>query len=195
MPLSFNSLSHGNIAFGFFNIESDMLLLDKYFFFATEFCEMVKRLSESEDGTAVDLPWTVNMIDSPEKIGDLMGAIHGVRFSGFIGDVYQLYPFPERQEEFKQKPSGSATQTEIAKLIKPYAIDTAVDVIAKGNGSEISIGCYRFERPEFQRLLDYVWLGGYPRWKDDIRPWYVADMRERVLSSANFLFKDIKFSF
>jgi hypothetical protein len=26
MPLAFESLSHGTIAFGFFNIESDMLL-------------------------------------------------------------------------------------------------------------------------------------------------------------------------
>jgi hypothetical protein len=34
MPLAFESLSHGTIAFGFFNIESDMLLLDRYFLFA-----------------------------------------------------------------------------------------------------------------------------------------------------------------
>ena len=33
MPLTFDSLSHGKVAFGFFNIESDMLLLDHYFFF------------------------------------------------------------------------------------------------------------------------------------------------------------------
>ena len=32
MPLSFSSTTHGNIAFGFFNIESDMLLLENYFF-------------------------------------------------------------------------------------------------------------------------------------------------------------------
>jgi hypothetical protein len=29
MPLAFESINHGTIAFGFFNIESDMLLLDK----------------------------------------------------------------------------------------------------------------------------------------------------------------------
>ena len=34
MPLAFESLSHGTIAFGFFNIESDMLILDRYFLFA-----------------------------------------------------------------------------------------------------------------------------------------------------------------
>ncbi len=35
MPLSFRSENHGNIAFGFFNIESDMLLLENYFFLQT----------------------------------------------------------------------------------------------------------------------------------------------------------------
>ena len=34
MPLAFKSLSHETIAFGFFNIESDMLILDRYFLFA-----------------------------------------------------------------------------------------------------------------------------------------------------------------
>ncbi|MGD2186296.1 MAG: hypothetical protein PVI71_09215 [Desulfobacterales bacterium] len=32
MPLAFESLSHGSIAFGFFNIETDMLLLENYFY-------------------------------------------------------------------------------------------------------------------------------------------------------------------
>jgi hypothetical protein len=30
MPLAFESISHGTIAFGFFNIDSDMLLLEQY---------------------------------------------------------------------------------------------------------------------------------------------------------------------
>jgi len=38
MPLAFDSSSHGKIAFGFFNIETDMLLLENYFIFATQFC-------------------------------------------------------------------------------------------------------------------------------------------------------------
>jgi hypothetical protein len=41
MPLDFESLSHGTVAFGFFNIESDLLLLERSFFFASEFCELV----------------------------------------------------------------------------------------------------------------------------------------------------------
>ncbi len=49
MPLEFQSLSHGPIAFGFFNIESDMLLLEHYFFFASEFCKYISDLSERKE--------------------------------------------------------------------------------------------------------------------------------------------------
>lgn len=34
MPLAFQSLNRGRAAFGFFNIETDMLLLDNHFMFA-----------------------------------------------------------------------------------------------------------------------------------------------------------------
>ena len=47
MPLSFKSESHGDIAFGFFNIESDMLLLENYFFFADKFCEWMTQMASS----------------------------------------------------------------------------------------------------------------------------------------------------
>jgi len=42
MPLAFESLSHGTIAFGFFNIASDMLLLEHYFLFATDFVDLLE---------------------------------------------------------------------------------------------------------------------------------------------------------
>ncbi len=50
MPLAFQSLSHGQIAFGFFNIETDMLLLDIHFFFADDFCRAVRELAEVSGG-------------------------------------------------------------------------------------------------------------------------------------------------
>ena len=40
MPLEFESISHGKIAFGFFNIETDMILLNHYFLFATGFLSL-----------------------------------------------------------------------------------------------------------------------------------------------------------
>ncbi|MCU0723638.1 MAG: hypothetical protein MUC63_08490, partial [Planctomycetes bacterium] len=47
MPLAFESLSHGEIAFGFFQIESDMLLLEELFFFADRFCAAVVELTRA----------------------------------------------------------------------------------------------------------------------------------------------------
>ncbi|MEN8211637.1 MAG: hypothetical protein ABFR31_07950, partial [Thermodesulfobacteriota bacterium] len=99
MPLSFCSDNHGNIAFGFFNIESDMLLLENYFFFADDFCDFIcksasKTLKE-DDVWQEEFKFMVYHIADPRDIGDLMGAIHGVRFTGFIGETYKLFPFPE----------------------------------------------------------------------------------------------------
>ena len=46
MPLAFRSISHGILPFGFFNIESDLLLLDHYFLFASNFCKNVAHIAE-----------------------------------------------------------------------------------------------------------------------------------------------------
>jgi hypothetical protein len=194
MPLSFESLSHGTIAFGFFNIESDMLLMDRYFFFATEFCDMVNRLADQHEPTAADFSWQIRVIENAADIGDLMGAIHGVRFSGFIGGVYQRYPFPLREGDFKQHPDGVSTQKEVAALIEKYSKARSVRVAAGQDGAKIAVGAYLFGRSEFHRLLDYVWLGGYPRWRDDVRPGYVRHMRDRVLSTTHPLFSNLVFS-
>ncbi len=45
MPLEFNSLSHGTVAFGFFNIKSDLLLLDTYILFSSECCQQISGLA------------------------------------------------------------------------------------------------------------------------------------------------------
>ena len=86
MPLVFESLSHGTIAFGFFNIDSDMLLLEQYFLFGSE-----------------------------------------------------------------------------------------------------------FSRKTFQELITYVWRGGYPRWRDGIRPDYVLDMKSKIEAHRRGLFEKIQF--
>ena len=88
MPLGFESTSHGSIAFGFFNIESDMLLLDSLFFFADAFCSAVEQAGE-HGRAEID----GYRIDEREKIGDLHGAIAGRVFSGFIGSTYRVWPF------------------------------------------------------------------------------------------------------
>ncbi len=49
MPLLFQSLSHGEIPFGFFNIETDMILLQNYFFFASDMAENMIKLAENTE--------------------------------------------------------------------------------------------------------------------------------------------------
>ena len=172
-----------------------MLLLDRYFFFATEFCDLVNALADPEEDHGADgFTWRVKSIENTADIGDLMGAIHGVHFSGFIGEVYRRYPFPELQADFKQKPDGICTHDEMTAIIQPYAVDTSIMVIVSEDGSQIAIGNYHFDRPEFHRLLDYVWLGGYPRWKGGIRPGCVRIMRDKVLTASKPLFNALVFS-
>jgi len=91
MPLAFESLSHGTLAFGFFNIESDMLLCDRYFFFADDFCRQLTQMADAAGRSDYETKWPLFAIDRPETVGDLMGAIHGVRFTGFIGAVYRQH--------------------------------------------------------------------------------------------------------
>ena len=172
-----------------------MLLLDHYFFFSTEFCDLVNTLADpSKDPGVTVLEWRIKLIENAAEIGDLMGAIHGVHFSGFIGEVYRRYPFPEKQKDFKQNPTGISTQDEITAIIQTYAVDTPIQVVASEDGSGIAIGSYHFDRPVFHRLLDYVWLGGYPRWKQAAPPDYVRAMCASATSSDLPLFKGLVFS-
>jgi hypothetical protein len=182
MPLAFTSLSHGTVAFGFFNIESDMLLLDRYFFFASDFCRLVERLAAEPD--LGEVAWPVVVIEDREMIGDLMGAIHGERFTGFIGEVYRRFPFPRLAEEFKQNPEGFQTRTIMAEIIARYGRPLEIPVVVSAGALEFSIGGYRFSRTVFHELLDYVWQGGYPRWKGEVRPDAVLDMAAAVRSSS-----------
>ena len=98
MPLAFESLSHGSIAFGFFNIESDMLLCDRYFLFADEFCKYVEDIAENAGRQTYQTTWKVQIIQTADAIGDLMGAIRGIRYTGFIGALYRCFPFPPEAE-------------------------------------------------------------------------------------------------
>src|SRR5512137_1630717 len=98
MPLAFESTNRGEFAFGFFNVRSDMLLLDNRFFFATDFCAFLIDLAgRGED--VIEAEWSAWIVDRPEDVGDLMGAIRGRRFTGFIGDTYRRYPFPAAPAE------------------------------------------------------------------------------------------------
>ena len=193
MPLAFDSLSHGTIAFGFFNIESDMLLCDRYFFFADDFCTKVAAMAEHAGEQVYQTVWHVQAIANAEEIGDLMGAIHGVHFTGFIGELYRRFPFPQQPEEFKQNPEGAQNQTLVTEIISKYARNKEIQVAVDNEKMETAIGPYHFNRAQFQELLKYVWRGGYPRWKNETRPAYVTEMKNKILLNSSGVFNDMDF--
>jgi hypothetical protein len=193
MPLAFQSLSHGQIAFGFFNIETDMLLLDIHFFFADDFCRAVGELAGREGAPAVPASLDAYTLQ-PHRIGNLMGSIHGIDLSGFIGDVYRLYPFPKEEEKFKQQPEGSRNRATIEDMIQKYAGLRPIFITCDPVRDTVDIGGYTFQREEFHRLIQYVWAGGYPRWRDGVRPDYVIEMKQTIERSTNPVFTGINFN-
>jgi len=190
MPLQFESISHGKIAFGFFNIETDMLLLNQYFLFANHFCQNIVQAT-GETNEIYEMTWEVYRIEE-SNIGNLMGAIYGIDHRGFIGEVYKLFPFPNKREEFKQKPEGFKNRSVVEKLIQTYANRTTIPFVIDQKKEKVSVAEYVFERSVFQELIKYVWAGGFPRWKDEIRPDYVIATKKKIEQSSNPFFKDLK---
>jgi hypothetical protein len=191
MPLTFDSLSHGKIAFGFFNIETDLLLLNRYFFFASDFCRLLVEeagpLHEGKSEWVLGGYWL-----EEERIGNLMGAIHGFDFRGFIGEVYRFYPFPQEPEDFKQNPEGFRTRSILEQLVVKYGQAVDIPFRFRQESNEVTIGEYRFTRENFQELILYLWRGGYPRWRDGRQPGYVEAMKQSVEKAGCFPFIGIK---
>lgn len=192
MPLAFKSLSHGTVAFGFFNIESDMLVLENYFFFADEFCRNISELA-SQGGMGFAGQLKSYLIKDSSMVGDLMGAIHGIRFTGFIGALYKRFPFPMLPEAFKQKPDGSSTRPVVIEIISKYAAEISMPFSVNEAGNQASIGPYRFSGVSFLELIGYVWRGGYPCWESDVRPSYLMDMKEQVGENSTGILSGISF--
>ena len=190
MPLSFPSTNHGNIAFGFFNIESDMLLLEHHFFFADQFCSWMCELSDSVDEGDIGLSGPVFHIPDASDIGDLMGAIHGMHFTGFLGQIYRLFPFPVDPLLFKQNPQGYQTREMVTAEIQKFAKKEEMSIKLCQDG-RVQMGGYDFDVSVFHDLIRYVWQGGYPRWKDEVRPSYVLEMKTCIQDSRHPLFKGV----
>jgi hypothetical protein len=188
MPLSFESRSHGPVAFGFFNIESDMLLLERYFFFCEDFCTWITTLAELETPAVLDCG--VYVIENPRDIGDLMGAIHGIRFTGFIGRVYERFPFPADPAGFRQNPEGDRTRQQIQNLIAPFS-HTRIIPVGVDDPDGFRFGSYQFTKSVCHELIRYVWEGGYPRWKDNTPPTCVTDMAGRLTRTRNPFFAGV----
>lgn len=193
MPLAFKTLNHGTVAFGFFNVESDMILLQNLFFFAPDFCGLVSQAAQTGPGRAFSKAWTVTEIHDRDMVGDLQGAIKGTAYEGFFGALYLRYPFPKRPEDFNQSPHGLCMRREAEGLIGQYGKRVKIALSINGQGREAAVGPYRFGRSSFQSLVNYVWRGGYPRWKDEIRPGYVLAMKDCVAASGHGVFQGMVF--
>ena len=191
MPLAFSSLNRGTVAFGFFNIDTDLLLLEHYFLFAEDFCSYVTLLAGQSEKGSIETAWDVYSIDNRLEIGDLMAAIHGIRFTGFIGEVYTRFPFPRREEDFKQKPEGSENRQALEKMISKHGARRKVSVHGDARQETVSVAEYLFTKAVFHQLIEYVWLGGYPRWRDGVRPDYVLAMKKDLEKSSGWLFQGI----
>ncbi len=194
MPLAFDSFSHGRIAFGFFNIETDMVLLEHYFLFAEDFCAQISRSAKAPSNEIYEAAWDIYLIEKDADVGNLMGAIHGIDLSGFIGEVYERFPFPAEREAFKQNPEGFKTRSLIEKMIQKYGEKKKIKFLIHQKDGKVGIGEYLFDRTSFQELIQYVWAGGFPRWKDEIRPDYVLRMKEMVEQFEAPVFDGLKLS-
>ncbi len=192
MPLSFESVNFGNIAFGFFNIKTDLILLEQHFFFASDFCNCISKLAKI--GNVQSFNFVINGYFIPyEKIGDLMGAIHKIKYIGFIGEVYKIFPFPDNLKDFKQDPEGFKNREVVENLIKNFGVKEDIKIIPLNSSGYTLIAEYEFTKESFFELINYVWLGGMPRWKGNKRPDYVLKMKEDILNSKNEFFKGISF--
>ena len=193
MPLAFESVSHRQVAFGFFNIDSDMLLLERYFFFAKDFCELLSDMAGDDNDSGFETTWPVYHIAKLKDIGDLQGAIRGTRHIGFIGETYRKYPFPSQPEDFKQNPLGFQIRAEFAEMVEKYAENIEIRIIADASILQVTLGDYVFTRESFLELVRYVWRGGYPRWRDETRPDYVEALR-KLENSPHWLFEGLRLS-
>ena len=192
MPLAFHSLSHGTIAFGFFNIETDLLLLEDLFFFAPDFCSMVGSLAHMQISESRRAHLPGYCIDRPGDLGNLMGAIHGTDLGGFIGHVYRLYPFPQDPEEFKQKPYGNARRAVVEEMLRDWSQSIQIPIAWEAGPQRVKIADFTFSATAFRELVAYVWQGGMPGWQDNARPEYVMVMRESIKGSLAPLFAGFK---
>jgi hypothetical protein len=76
-------------------------------------------------------------------------------------------------------------------LINKFAKRVRIPFLINQEDDKIGIGEYLFNRASFQELVKYVWSGGLPRWKDEVRPDYVLKMKDAVGRSKNSLFEGL----
>jgi len=189
MPLAFESMNHGRIAFGFFNIQTDLLLLERNFFYADEFCGLISQAAREAETEGWRSKITGHFIERTADLGRLQEAIQGLDLSGFIGAVYRLFPFPQAPEEFKQQPESFLSRPQVDTLLRDWAQPVTMPVFIRPDFAAVELGEYSFPRAVFMELAAYVWRGGLPGWREGVRPAYVVGMMEALTDSQSRLFE------
>jgi hypothetical protein len=184
MPLAFATLNRGVIPFGFFNVESDMLLLAEHFLFADAFCGSIEQLAHGAPGLRLPV-WSITDRDA---LGDFHGAMSGTELWGFFGAVYRRFPFPAVPEDFHQRADGGHTQDEMRLLADQWAQPGELVLTADPAAATVDLGGYRFDPAGFAALVLYLWQGGAPRWMAGVRPPYVERMMRTVRAADSWLF-------
>jgi len=190
MPLAFRSRTHGVVAFGFFNIDTDLLLLERTLFWADDFTAAVGRLAAKpgDEVAAIELPGHRVLPD--RALGHVMGAIQGWDRSGFLGAVYDRFPFPQDPDAFHQRPEVDGNRPAVEGLLEDWAAPAALSLETDAAAAQVTLAGIGFDDGWFRDLVAYVWRGGYPRWLDEQRPSYVEEMRRTIEASEHPLFRD-----
>jgi len=185
VPLGFYSQSHGAVAFGFFHIETHLLLLQDRVFWCRDFCELVTDLARTKADSIFAARLAGWRMAGAKALGDLQGAIAGRRYVGFIGELYRRWPFPEDPGGFRQKPDGLAPPEEVAALAGRYGRPEQWEVSADPGRRELAIDSVVFDLQSAQALIDYVWRGGMPGWQRGRRPDYLLSAADTWRQSDN----------
>lgn len=168
MPLAYPSTSHGQVAFGFFHLETPLLLLDRRLFWCAEFCALVDRLL----ATAPGRPWRDTLPGwRAHDLGDLHAALAGRPGGGLIGALYRRSPFPRDPAAFRQRAAGTLDTAWVEAELACHA--TATPFACGAAAGRCWLDDVEFDAAGLRRLLDYVWRGGMPGWDAALRPAYL----------------------
>ena len=118
-------------------------------------------------------------------IGDLFGASHGYAFTGFIGEVYKLFPFPESHSDFKQKPNTIQNRPAVEKTIQPFAVRLKVPIVFHPDSPTVDFGDYTFSTEVFQEIIRYIEKGGMPGWLNGKPPDYITRMMATLATTTH----------
>jgi len=76
-------------------------------------------------------------------------------------------------------------------LITNFAAPLRLEIRIAVEADRVSLDAYRFTRQGFHALVRYVWQGGYPRWRDGLRPDYVQKMKDAIGQCPSSFFSEL----